>query len=212
VDIVPTTEELSEMIGGVQVTTALQTFSTVTVTSPGQAWNTGAVLSSTMTLNWQVLWFKLASLNVYVTSVSPMGKISPGLWFEVEVIAEQSVADGRVHDTVATPFSFAIAEIGDEGHEVMAGGAESTTDTLKMHVDEFPWASVAVYVTCVVPKGNSTPGWWLEVSVALPHDDEITGDDHDTVFLQVLSAAIVISAGQFDMTGGAPPETVTLKE
>jgi hypothetical protein len=42
-----------------------------------QFWKTGAVLSSTITLNLQVEELLLASTAVYVTSVEPTEKVAP---------------------------------------------------------------------------------------------------------------------------------------
>ena len=55
-----------------------------------------------------------------------------------------------------------------EGHPVIMGLVLSWTITLKEQVDIFPAASVAVYVTGVVPKLKTVPGFFVVVSVRVP--------------------------------------------
>ena len=50
----------------------------------------------------------------------------------------------------------------------MTGFVLSSTVTLKEHVAVFPDTSVAVYVTTVVPSGNTVPGFLVVVSVVVP--------------------------------------------
>jgi hypothetical protein len=52
-----------------------------------------------------------------------------------------------------------------EGQLEMTGFSVSFTVTSNEHVTELPAASVAVYVTVVVPTGKTSPGLWVLVMV-----------------------------------------------
>ena len=130
---------------------------------------TGLVLSCTVTLKEQVDVFPAASVAVYVTTVVPRAKTAPGLLVLVKVNAPAQLSDtvGAVQLTVAwqeaLPFTVMF-----EGHPVITGLVLSKTITLKEQVDMFPTASVAVYVTGVVPRTKSVPGFLVLVSVSVP--------------------------------------------
>ena len=55
-----------------------------------------------MTVNDEVAAFEYESVAVYLTTVSPIGKVSPGSWFDVSVTEpELSLAVGGIHVTTA---------------------------------------------------------------------------------------------------------------
>lgn len=80
-----------------------------------------------------------------MTSVVPGEKISSGLWVLVIMTSslQLSVACGLVHVTTAS-HSFVLIIISVVGQRVNTGGTLSSTMTLKLQVEEFAKASVAV--------------------------------------------------------------------
>ncbi len=81
-------------------------------------------------------------------------------------------------------------------------GAGCVTVIVNEHVLALPEASVAVYVTVVVPTGNCAPELKLEVTVALPQLSVAVGAVQ-VAATDVEQAGIerVISVGQFEKTG-----------
>ena len=55
------------------------------------------------------------------------------------------------------------------------GASSSFTITLKEHVDVLPAASVAVYVTTVVPNGKTAPGLLLLLNVTVQLSEAVGG-------------------------------------
>jgi hypothetical protein len=71
-------------------------------------------------------------------------------------LEQLSIADGGVQ--VATAAHDALADIVIfDGQPLMAGGVVSTTSISNLHSLIFPYPSVAVYVTVVVPNGKTDP-------------------------------------------------------
>jgi len=100
-----------------------------------------------------------------------------------------------------------------EGHPVITGLVLSCTVTLKEQVDVFPAASVAVYVTTVVPRLKIVPGFFVVVNVSVPPQlSETVGAVQLTVAWQEAFALTVIFEGHPDITGLMASLTVTLKE
>ena len=132
----------------------------------GHAAITGLVLSKTMTLKEQVDMFPAASVAVYVTGVVPRLKSVPGFFVVVSVSVPPQLSDtvGTVQLTVAWQDAFAFTVM-LEGHPVITGPVLSCTVTLNEQVDVFPSASVAVYVTGVVPRLKTVPGFFVVVNV-----------------------------------------------
>lgn len=160
--------QLSETVGGVQVTFAPHVpavASAFTLTVDGQPVITGLVTSFTITLNVHVDCLPEASVAVYVTAVVPMEKNCAGSLVLVIVTAQLSVAVGGVHVTFApqTPRVASAFTVIVEGQPVITGFVTSFTITLNEQVDCRPEASVAVYVTTVVPTEKNCPGALLLV-------------------------------------------------
>jgi len=130
---------------------------------------TGLVLSRTITLNEHVEALPAASVAVYVTVVVPSAKVVPGFFVLVNAGAppQLSVADGAVQLTMAwqDPFAFTVML---EGQPVMTGIVLSRTVTLNEQVEVFDAASVAVYVTTVVPRLKTVPGFFVLVKAGVP--------------------------------------------
>lgn len=98
------------------------------------------------------------------------------------------------------------------GQPVITGLTLSFTVTVKEHVEIFPFASVAVYVTVDIPRGKVLPGVLLLVKVESVQLSEAVGAVQDTVAWHEALAVVVILEGQPVMTGFVLSFTVTLKE
>ena len=106
---------------------------------------TGSSISVTVTVKLAVSSFPWISVAVYVTVVSPTGKLAPGKWFEVNVsISQLSVASGAVQVTIAAQVPASELTAMFVGTFVISGSSVSVTVTLKLAVSSFPWISVAV--------------------------------------------------------------------
>ena len=94
------------------------------------------------------------------------------------------------------------------GQFEIKGAVLSVTVTLNVHVDVFPAASVAVYVTTVVPSTNTSPGLIGLVIVAQVFT--VGGVQFTILSHSPASNNIVMSEGQFEITGPVLSVTVTL--
>jgi hypothetical protein len=129
--------------GGVHVT-AFEHSEAVsdTVMFDGQFAMTGAELSVTVILKLQVEILFAASFAVYVTFVVPGENDAPGLKSPVRVTQLATV--GGVQVTTFEHSEASNDTLISEGQFEMTGAVLSVTITLKVHVDVFPAASVAV--------------------------------------------------------------------
>ena len=107
----------------------------------------GGTTSLTDTLKEQVTVLPEASVAVYTTIVSPVGK-TPGLRFEVKVTAPQlSVIVGGVQFKVTVQESTGSTSTNGGGQPkptTIMGLVVSATVTVKVQTVEFPKSSVAV--------------------------------------------------------------------
>jgi hypothetical protein len=113
-------------------------------------------LSTTVTVNVQLLLLPLLSRAVLVTVVTPTGNANPlSGSFEILVTAQLSVAVTlKVTLLEHTPdAAFTVRFAG----QVIAGGCVSSTVTVKEQLLELPLLSRAVLVTVVMPNGNAKP-------------------------------------------------------
>ena len=134
--------------------------------------------------------------------VVPNGKISPGFFVLVNVTVPPQLSDVVGAAQLATAWQDALAVTRIlEGQPVMTGFVLSWTVTLNEHVEVLPAASVAVYVTVVVPSANTSPGFLVEESVPPPQLSEKVGAVQLTVAWQDALAFIRILEGQPVMTG-----------
>jgi len=135
----------------------------------GHPLTTGAVLSTTVTVNVHVELLPAASVNVYVTGVEPKLKLAPDVCVLVGVIdpPQLSKAVGADHVAVAEHEAPAVTVIFD-GHPLTTGAVLSTTVTVNVHVALLPAASVNVYVTGVEPKLKLAPDVCVLVGVIDP--------------------------------------------
>src|SRR5690606_40568457 len=152
------TEQLSDAVGAVHVTTASHELASVlTVMSVGQFAITGTSVSTTVTSNEHVAVLPAPSVAVYVTVVVAIGNTSP-LLCELDNDTEQlSDAVGAVHVTTAPHVLASVINVISVGQFAITGTSVSTTVTSNEHVAVLPAPSVAVYVTVVVPIGNTSP-------------------------------------------------------
>src|SRR5258705_1670810 len=80
----------------------------------------------------------------------------------------------------------------------------SSTITLNTHVLVLPAASLAVYVTTVVPTGNTSPGFLLEVkdrTTTLLHSSHLVNSTTAFYFNRPAPVGTVMSVGQLAITG-----------
>jgi hypothetical protein len=159
------TAQLSDAVGGVQLATAWQDPLAVSKILEGHPEIMGFVTSFTITLNVQIAVRPAASVAVYFTCVAPIGNRLPEVCVDIsDGVPQLSVAVGAVH--VATAWHDAFAEsVMFDGHPVITGLVASLTITSKVHVEELPEPSVAVYLTCVVPIAKTLPGLCVLVKV-----------------------------------------------
>lgn len=81
-----------------------------------------------------------------------------------------------------------------------------------MHTEEFPFASVAVYLTCVVPKGNVAPGVCVDTNVTVPQLSVAVGAVQGTDAWHNPLAGATMLEGHPVITGFVLSDTVTVKE
>ena len=79
-------------------------------------------------------------------------------------VPQLSVAVGADHVAMALHDAFAESVM-LEGNPEITGLVASLTTTLKVHIEELPATSVAVYFTWVVPIGKRLPGACVRVRV-----------------------------------------------
>jgi hypothetical protein len=97
-----------------------------------------------------------------------------------------------------------------DGQLLMTGACVSVTITSNEHVDELPAASVAVYVTVVVPIGKLSPVLKSEVNCGL-HASVAVGAVHVTGVWQAVACTVMFD-GQLLMTGACVSFTITSNE
>lgn len=101
------------------------------------------------------------------------------------------------------------------GQPEITGFSLSTTVTVKVHVQKFPAASVALYVFVVVPFGNTDPGGRPAVCVTVTPEQlsVATGMVHDTTALHIAGSLLtVMLAGQETKTGVSASLIVMVNE
>src|SRR2546425_10305101 len=94
---------------------------------------------------------------------------------------------------------------------VMCGGVVSRTVTANEDEPVFPWASVAVQSTGVVPSGNMDPDDGLQVAVTGPSTMSVAPIENGTVAPPGPVASAIISAGTVS-AGGVVSTTRTVKD
>jgi hypothetical protein len=141
-----TGEQESVAVGCAQVTTAPQSPAVfVTEMFAGTPERVGAAPSSTVTVKEAVLVFPPASVAVYVTTVTPRGKLAPLAWLDERLAAPQlSVAVGAVQVEAAVQLVPVVETVRFAGIPAITGSSSSVTVKLKLACEEFPAASVAV--------------------------------------------------------------------
>src|SRR5690606_5400124 len=113
-----------------------------------------------------------------------------------------SDAVGAVHVTTASHELASVLNVISVGQFAITGTSVSTTVTSNEHVAVLPAPSVAVYVTVVVPIGNTSP-----LLCELDNDTEQLSDAVGAVHVTTAShepgsVFTEIFDGQFDMVGG----------
>jgi hypothetical protein len=194
-------------VGAVQVTTFAHSEAVnETLMFVGHPEMTGAVLSVTVTLKVHVAVFPAASVAVYVTALVPRLNEVPG-GVRVEIVA-QPFAVGAVQVTTFEHSEAVNETLMLEGHPDITGAVLSVTVTLKVHVAVFPAASVAVYVTAVVPRLNDVPDGVRVEIVAQPF--AVGGVQVTTLAHSEAVNETLMLEGHPEMTGAVLSVTITL--
>jgi hypothetical protein len=147
-----------------------------------------------------------ASFAVYVITVVPGTKLCPGEKFDVSVT--QLAAIGGVHVTTFEHSAAVSETLIFAGQPEITGAEVSVTITLNEQVVTLFAASLAVYVTLVVPRLNVSPDEISDVSVtqlSTVGGVHVTSREHSAAVRDTL-----MSAGQLEITGGVLSVTVTL--
>ena len=99
----------------------------------------------------------------------PTGKVSPLLFVDVKLVTPQlSDAEGAIQVTAAPHCSASLLTVMLAGISAMAGAWLSVMITSNEALTVLPAASVAVYVTVVVPTAKVSPLLCVEVNVDTP--------------------------------------------
>jgi uncharacterized protein (DUF4213/DUF364 family) len=140
--------------------------------------------------------------------VVPRGKVAPEAKFEVSVT--QPVTVGSVHVTTFEHSDASNDALMLDGQPEIKGAVMSVTTTLNEQVDVLFAASVAVYVTVVVPKGKLEPEGKFAVRVTQLATD---GAVHVTTFEHSFASNdALMFVGQLEMAGAVLSVTTTLNE
>ena len=143
----------------------------------------------------------------------PTAKASPLLWVEVNVATPQlSLAEGAGQLTTAEQLPASLDWLTLDGIPEITGASSSVTVTAKLAEVELPAASMAVYVTVVVPTAKASPIWWVDVKLSTPQLSLAVGAVQLTTALHAPASAVwVMLAGIPEMTGTSTSFTVTVK-
>lgn len=105
----------------------------------------GLMLSVMVTVNELVAILPFTSVAVYITVVTPAGKVDPLVWLEVrDAMPQLSLAVGAVQVATLSQVPIAIFMVMLEGVPVMTGSSLSLTVMVNEPVAMLPAASVAV--------------------------------------------------------------------
>src|SRR5712692_11450001 len=152
--------QLSVAVGGVKVTTAVQTFGSVLfVMFAGQAPIVGDCVSLTVTVKLHMAVLFEESGAVQVTVVVPLLKVDPDAGEQATVGAgvQLSVAVGGVKVTTAVQTFGSVLLVMFAGQAPIVGACVSLTVTVKLHMAVLLDESVAVQVTVVKPFWKVEP-------------------------------------------------------
>jgi hypothetical protein len=151
--------------------------------------------------------FPALSVTVQVTIVVPIGN-TVGALLLTEATLQLSEVIGVPNVTLnATQELFALTN--KLTGATIVGFCVSITVTVKLAVLVFPAASVAVYVTVVVPSGKTSPGL-CELVIVTAQLSVIVGVIHVAVALQFPVLLLMIKfAGIAVITGAKLSTTVT---
>ena len=152
-------------------------------------------------------------MAVYVTVVVPTAKASPLLCVDVSVAEQLSEAVGAVQETMASHSPASLDTAMSAGVSAMAGSSSSVTVTVKEADVLLPAASVAVYVTVVLPTAKEAPLLWLDVNVVTPQLSAAVGAVQETRAAQSPASLLwEMSIGMPEMLGFSSSVMVMSKE
>jgi hypothetical protein len=105
-----------------------------------------------------------------------------------EFTPQLSFAAGTVQLTDAPQLPAVLKALIVDGHPAITGFSLSITVISNEHVILFPASSVAVYVTVVVPTGNTSPLFAVLVNVFIPQLSAAVGAIHVTDAPQIAAS------------------------
>ena len=114
----------------------------------------GGVVSTTVTVVVPVAWLPESSVAVQVTVVLPRGNVA-GASFVISTSASQMSVALAWPMLTAVPSRLVCSAVASSG-TVRTGTVVSAIVTVCVSVAELPASSVAVHVTVVVPRGNTS--------------------------------------------------------
>jgi hypothetical protein len=176
---------------------------------------TGAVWSTTVTVNEAEAALPATSTPVKVTVVVPSGKTSPEALLLVTTgwAVQLSATVNADHVTTASHDVARAAIVMFAGTLLHTGSSVSLTVTVKLAEVVFPLLSVAVYVTVVAPTAKAWPGVWVEVSTVPLQLSVNDGASHVTTaeqspasFETVMFAGILLRTGFRSRTSTQKPD------
>jgi hypothetical protein len=124
----------------------------------------GASLSVTVIIKLQLAVLPDPSVAVQFTVVAPLENVAPDGGTQTTVGVENASVASAVKFTTVEHAPGSALRVMSAG-QLIIGGSESTTVTLKLLVRVLPAASVAILLTMVVPSGKDEPDGGLVTTV-----------------------------------------------
>src|SRR5690606_28924531 len=131
---------------------------------------TGATLSSTVTIVIQVEVFPFKSVTVKVTVFGPTSaQVKSATSIEVLAIPQASVLPFSISATVMLAFPLASSWMVNGAAQFATGATLSSTVTIVVQVEVFPFTSVTVRVTVLSPTLQQSKVLMSIEVLAIPH-------------------------------------------
>src|SRR5439155_541174 len=170
---------------------------------------TGSSLSLTVTVKLHVALLPWPSLALQFTVVGPRAKLLPLAGVQVTVAVPQLSAAVTAKVTLLVQVPPEVLTLMLAG-QVTTGASVSLTVTVKLHVPELPWPSLALQFTVVGPKAKLLPLAGVQVTVAVPQLS-VAVTTKVTLLVQVPVEVLTLMLAGQAMTGASASLTVTVK-
>src|SRR5439155_1038892 len=180
----------------------------LTLTLAGQV-ITGSSAWLTVTVKLHVALLPWPSLALQFTVVGPRAKLLPLAGVQVTAAVPQlSVAvTAKVTLLVQVPPEVLTLMLAGQ---VITGASVSLTVTVKLHVAELPWPSLALQFTVLGPRAKLLPLAGVQVTVAVPQLS-VAVTAKVTLLAQVPAEVLTLMLAGQVMTGSSLSLTVTVK-